>query len=182
MQRHIAVLTENKYLFQAIRLDAPDGVEVTRDGEGAELLLVDVDSTEPPACKCVTMSRAYGRAELTLPLPFGKIGELLSGHTSAEPLSVLTDGGYAVLNGEKIKLTETELSLLSSLLARRGAYASRKELLDEVWGGTEDGSVLNVYIHYLREKLEGGGEKIIISSRGEGYAISKKYFGEAEEC
>ena len=40
--------------------------------------------------------------------------------------------------------------------------------------GADEG-VLNVYVHYLREKLERGGEKIIISSRGLGYKIDEKY-------
>ena len=44
-----------------------------------------------------------------------------------------------------------------------------------VWGDGADGGVLNVYIHYLREKLEAGGEKIILSSRKQGYKIVEKY-------
>jgi DNA-binding response OmpR family regulator len=34
--------------------------------------------------------------------------------------------------------------------------------------------VLNVYVHYLREKLE-DGKKIIISSRKLGYKIDERY-------
>jgi len=52
---------------------------------------------------------------------------------------------------------------------------SREELLSRVWGNDTDPGVLNVYVHYLREKLERGGEKIILSSRKCGYRISEKY-------
>ena len=43
-----------------------------------------------------------------------------------------------------------------------------------------DEKTVNVYIHYLREKLESGGEKIIISSRNMGYKIDSKYLGEVK--
>ena len=39
---------------------------------------------------------------------------------------------------------------------------------------------MNVYIHYLREKLEADGEKIILSSRSHGYKIDEKYLTEGE--
>ena len=37
--------------------------------------------------------------------------------------------------------------------------------------------MINVYIHYLREKLELCGEKIIIASREAGYRIDKRFLG-----
>ena len=35
---------------------------------------------------------------------------------------------------------------------------------------------MNVYVHYLREKLEYNGEKVIISSRKNGYKIDERFF------
>ena len=52
---------------------------------------------------------------------------------------------------------------------------------EHVWHGDADGGIVNVYIHYLREKLEDCGERVIIASRGRGYSLSEKYakmFGE----
>ena len=37
-----------------------------------------------------------------------------------------------------------------------------------------DGGVVNVYVHYLREKLEKNGERIIISTRNLGYKINER--------
>ena len=51
----------------------------------------------------------------------------------------------------------------------------------DVWGDECEGGVLNVYIHYLREKLETEGEKIIFSTRKMGYKIDKKYLVERED-
>ena len=65
--------------------------------------------------------------------------------------------------------------LLALLLAKDG-YTSREEIAKKVWGDASDG-LINIYVHYLREKLEIGGEKIILSSRKGGYRIDKKYLG-----
>lgn len=76
--------------------------------------------------------------------------------------------------GEKsVTLTEVEYRLFAALMSRQG-FISREELSQTVWGEHESG-LLNVYVHYLREKLEKNGEKIIISSRREGYKIDEKY-------
>jgi DNA-binding response OmpR family regulator len=44
--------------------------------------------------------------------------------------------------------------------------------------GDKGEGLINVYVHYLREKLEVGGEKIINSSRKNGYAIDEKFIKE----
>ena len=81
-----------------------------------------------------------------------------------------------LLFGEKIKLTELEYALFS-LLYKRQSFVSREEILASVWHGEADGGIINVYVHYLREKLEKGGEKIILSSRKLGYGISENFLG-----
>ena len=64
-----------------------------------------------------------------------------------------------------------------AIRAGGGEFVSRDELSRAVWGEGADGGILNVYIHYLREKLESKGEKVIISSRRGGYKIDGKYLG-----
>jgi two-component system OmpR family response regulator len=83
----------------------------------------------------------------------------------------------AILKGERIPLTELEYSLLSILVGAKGEYVGREKLLLSVWGKDVAEGILNVYVHYLREKLEKGGEKIIVSSRKQGYKISERYKG-----
>jgi two-component system OmpR family response regulator len=61
------------------------------------------------------------------------------------------------------------------LVNARGAAVSREVILDRVWHGDADGGIVNVYIHYLREKLETEGERIILASRGRGYSLTEKY-------
>ena len=63
----------------------------------------------------------------------------------------------------------------------QGGFVSREEILREIWDNCADAGVINVYVHYLREKIE-HGEKIIISSRNNGYKIDEKYFTEVENA
>ena len=77
--------------------------------------------------------------------------------------------------GEKIiKFSPKEYSLLSLLCKNRGRTVSRKEVLDTVWGKDYDDSnnVDNVYINYLRKKLDAElGIKLIYTVRGKGYML-----------
>ena len=60
------------------------------------------------------------------------------------------------------------------LCSADGEFVSREEILHSVWSGDADPGIINVYVHYLREKLE-DGEKIIVSSRKNGYKIDGRY-------
>lgn len=78
------------------------------------------------------------------------------------------------LDGHTAALTEVELRLFNELFDCPG-YKTREELAQSVWGGMHDVGVVNVYIHYLREKLEKNGTRVILSSRKLGYGIDEKY-------
>ncbi|MBE6671103.1 MAG: hypothetical protein E7593_02760 [Ruminococcaceae bacterium] len=80
----------------------------------------------------------------------------------------------AKIGEEIIKFSPKEFSLLSLLCKNRGRVVSRKEVLDAVWGEDYDESnnVDNVYINYLRNKLDSHlGVKMIYTVRGKGYMI-----------
>lgn len=175
--KRILVVTENEYLGQKIRLTFGESAEVVvanRPVDDFDLCFWDLDSIndEPPADKTVTMSKKLP-SDLPLPCSFRAILACLP---TEEPTKLSLRGRICHLRGEKIKLTELEAALLSKLIFAEGGFVSREKILSEVWGGGADVGIINVYIHYLREKLE-RGEKIIISSRNEGYAIDKKYLG-----
>jgi DNA-binding response OmpR family regulator len=81
-----------------------------------------------------------------------------------------------VFLGEKeIRLSELERALFMKLYESRGDFVSRDELFSVFTEGSSE-SMLNVYIHYLREKLERDGVRVIISSRKHGYKIDEKFF------
>jgi DNA-binding response OmpR family regulator len=76
-------------------------------------------------------------------------------------------------NGE-IKLTTREFDLLAMLMKNKNRVLTREMILDQVWGYSYAGDthVVDVYIRYLRAKLEGAGiENLIETVRGVGYVI-----------
>ena len=74
----------------------------------------------------------------------------------------------------QIPLSRTEYQLLELLMANAGKVLSRDVIFDKVWGydfGPESNS-LDVYVGYLRRKLEADGEsRIIHTVRGVGYVM-----------
>lgn len=83
-----------------------------------------------------------------------------------------------VRGGRAIDLTAKEFSLLEYLMLHRGESVSRSELLTEVWQmSAETGTnVVDVYINYLRRKLDAGEPHdlhtgLIETVRGSGYRL-----------
>lgn len=166
----VAILTKDKYLYQKLFLELSEagGFEVC--ATGAELTVCDLDTV--PSGGDVTISRRSDvGAELRLPLPLGALAARLRG---GDRLVLDAARRTARLAGREEKLTELEFALLSLLCERRG-FVERRELIEKLWSAGASDSALNVYVHYLREKLERGGERLIISSRREGYRINEKY-------
>jgi two-component system response regulator MprA len=76
--------------------------------------------------------------------------------------------------GRVIELTPTEFELLVHLLLNPLRVLAREEILQSVWGYPSDSAsnTLDVYVGYLRRKLEAAGEvRIIHTVRGIGYAL-----------
>ncbi len=184
----VAVFTEDKLLFQKIYLALKPDFSVVpidkgvRTFDGFALVLWDLDSAElPDSLGDGAITMGYGACDLVRPFATDAILEILKSRKNAAAQLVLGERSV-YLREKEIKLTELEFSLLSRLARDGGEYVSRERLLEDVWGEGFDGSVLNVYIHYLREKLEVSGEKIIISSRKNGYKIDEKYLSGGREC
>ena len=76
--------------------------------------------------------------------------------------------------GTPIALTAKEYALLEYLLLHRNKVHSRDELFNGVWGSDflGDSNLIDVYIRYLRGKIdEGFDDKLITTVRGVGYTI-----------
>ncbi len=75
--------------------------------------------------------------------------------------------------GESINLTVTEFELLRYLMRNARRAVPRSEILDRVWnygfGGRS--SVVDLYISYLRRKIDDGREPLIHTVRGVGYML-----------
>ena len=178
MKKRIGVVCESDFLFQKIYLILKPHAEVVR-GDDGDICLFDLRVGRPQGGARSYITLGPG-GEITVPFDDETLLSILNHSTGA--LLRLGDR-CAILRGREIRLTDVEYNTLSVLVSAGGDYVSRDEIVREVWGEGVDGGVLNVYVHYLREKLEREGEKIIISSRNLGYKIEEKYLvGGGEEC
>ena len=176
----VCILTADKYLMQKIKLELGEDVTVRDTVTEDAVIIVDIDSCDRPSLPHLTISRK-SPADVRLPLPIGELKALILARkkpTSSITLDALCK--TALLLGEEIKLTDVEYTLLSLLVEKKGEYASREEILERVWANECDPGIINVYVHYLRGKLERHGEKIILSSRLHGYKIDEKYLKETK--
>jgi len=78
----------------------------------------------------------------------------------------------AVRGERRLELSPREFALLEYLCRNAGRVVTRTMVLDRVWGATFDPqtNVVDVYVHRLRSKVDGPGERPLIHTvRGVGY-------------
>jgi two-component system OmpR family response regulator len=130
---------------------------------------------------------AGGDDYVTKPFSFQEVSARLRGlvrragvarSTEAAGLAVgdlrMDEDAHEVHRGDKvIDLTATEFELLRFLMRNPRIVLSKAQILDRVWsydfGG--GGHVVELYISYLRKKLDNGGAPIIHTVRGIGYVL-----------
>jgi two-component system OmpR family response regulator len=83
-------------------------------------------------------------------------------------------GRTATLNGQVLELSAREIGLLEVLLQRVGRLVSKEQIVDHLceWGDEVSHNAIEVYMHRLRKKLEGGGIRIA-TVRGLGYCLER---------
>lgn len=88
---------------------------------------------------------------------------------------MLIPSRYEVLvDGRPVELTKKEYDLLEYLVRNKNLVLDRERILQEVWGYeyAGDTNVVDVYVRYLRSKLdEPFGQKYIHTVRGVGYVV-----------
>lgn len=99
--------------------------------------------------------------------------------------NIITVGGLQVdldkhlvnYNHETVELTKREYDLLVYLIENKGIVLTRDKILEKVWGYDYygDTNVVDVYIRYLRSKIdEKFNTKLIHSIRGVGYVLKNE--------
>jgi len=104
-----------------------------------------------------------------------------AGAQQAATSSVLTVGDLELdedshevrRGGEDIMLTATEFELLRFLMRNPRRVLSKAQILDRVWNYDFGGqaNVVELYISYLRKKIDAGHEPMIHTMRGAGYVL-----------
>lgn len=137
------------------RLDEVEGLEVGAD-----------DFLRKPFERSILIARIHAllrRHDLGRPQP------LVVGMITLDPL-----GRQVSSYDRPITLTPREFALLEYLMSKSGESLSKSEILGAVWGGRFDGdpNIVEVYIGYLRRKIDAPGHPSIIRTvRGVGYTV-----------
>jgi two-component system OmpR family response regulator len=87
---------------------------------------------------------------------------------------VLNEETYEVFRGAtKVELTATEFELLRYLMRNPKRVLSKSQILDRVWSYDFGGrsSIVEIYISYLRKKIDTLGPSMIHTVRGVGYVL-----------
>ncbi|WP_298941864.1 response regulator transcription factor [uncultured Microbacterium sp.] len=88
-------------------------------------------------------------------------------------LTLNEDSHEVERDGTEIELTATEFELLRFLMRNQRRVVSKAQILDRVWNYDFGGrsSVVELYISYLRKKIDAGRDPLIHTVRGVGYMI-----------
>src|SRR4051812_3256318 len=187
-----AVRTARDFRPDAVVLDMMlpdiDGLEVLRRlrGETPEvpvLFLTAKDSVEDR----ITGLTAGGDDYVTKPFSLEEVVARLRGlmrragarrQASSSVLVVgdlrLDEDSHEVFRGEdEISLTATEFELLRYLMRNQRRVLSKAQILDRVWNYDFGGqaNVVELYISYLRKKIDAGRPPMIHTLRGAGYVL-----------
>jgi two-component system, OmpR family, response regulator MprA len=165
-----------------------DGLEVCRrlraSGDLPILLLTARDSVEDRVAGLDTGADDY----LVKPFAFeellARVRALLrrrpehpTGMLQYADLQLDTQARLAQRGQRSISLTTTEYQLLELFMHHPRHVLTRDQLLERVWGFDTrvETHVLEVYVGYLRQKLEADGEpRLIQTVRGAGYALRQE--------
>jgi len=186
----LALDASDQALPDAVVLSCGHGAQISqlRDRLGSTPILVDVQADTVEARSVCLSSGAddfwlssLGPSDLLMRLRL----HLDLSHRAQVPIQqlqvadlVVNPSGRQVKRGNRpVGLTAREYQLLMLLLERKGTVVSREQILRLVWDDQQGttSNVIEVYVRYLRQKLEEGGERRLIHTvRGQGYCLSER--------
>lgn len=181
----MAVARRFDLILLDVRLPGMDGYAVCRrlrrDGVAAPILIVTARDTEADKIEGLDSG-----ADDYIVKPFS-LGEMLARMRALVRRSVLPPAPLRVGDltldpvlrqatraGKTVSLSATEYNLLEYLMRRAGQTLPRREILLHVWRYDFDGfdNVLDVYISYLRAKIDRGQPLALIHTiRGVGFRL-----------
>ncbi len=187
-----AVRTAKEFRPDAVVLDIMlpdfDGMEVLRrlrddDPTLPVLFLTAKDAVEDRVAGLTAGGDDYVTKPFSLEEVVARVRALLRRTVALTPdessmlvvgdLSLDEDSHEVMRGGDEINLTATEFELLRYLMRNPKRVLSKAQILDRVWhydfGG--QANVVELYISYLRKKIDAGREPMIHTMRGAGYVL-----------
>ena len=182
------------YQFDVIILDwmlpGMDGLEVSRrlrkDGNTTPILMLTARDAVPDIVRGLDagtddfLTKPFSFAELLARIR--ALGRRAKASLHLKQLEVadlsLDPGAHRVFRGkQEIHLTPTEYRLLEFLMRRQGGAASRRAIVEAVWGleAEVEENTLDAFIRLLRSKVDGGNkQRLIHTVRGFGYRLQEE--------
>lgn len=170
-----------------IMMPGRDGIVVLREyrksgGKAPILILTARDAVEDRVVGLDAGADDYLVKPFMFPELLARIRVLLRRNTTSASSSVLECGdlvmdtsSHAVRRrGRKIDLSAKEYSILEYMMRNQGAVLGRESFRSHIWSWDYDGesNVIDVYIRYLRKKIDDGESvKLIHTIRGAGYML-----------
>ncbi len=182
---------ENDYdvILLDVMLPDVDGFEVCRRLRAAErwspiLMLTARDGVQDRIAGLDAGADDYLTKPFSFDELFARVRALIRRGPSERP-PVLTSGDLTMdpatrrvaRAGTEVDLTPKEFALLELFLRHPGEALSRTRILEHVWDFAYEGdsNVVDVYVRYLREKLDRPfGRRSIETVRGVGYRLREK--------
>lgn len=158
-------LRKSGELAPVLFLTALDSVEDRVKGltAGGDDYMVKPFSIEELIARLRALVRRSRQTRGQGPSPILAVGDL-----------VLNEESFEVSRaGEPIELTSTEFELLRYLMRNERRVLSKAQILDRVWSYDYRGkpTVVELYISYLRKKIDSGRKPMIHTVRGAGYML-----------
>jgi two-component system OmpR family response regulator len=187
-----AVSTARKQRPDAVVLDMMlpdfDGMEVLRRLRGEQpdvpvLFLTARDAVEDRVAGLTAGGDDYVTKPFSLEEVVARLRALMrrAGAQQTAEHSILTVGDLVLdedshevsRGGAPVNLTATEFELLRYLMRNPKRVLSKAQILDRVWNYDFGGqaNVVELYISYLRKKIDAGREPMIHTMRGAGYVL-----------
>ncbi len=187
-----AVRAAREFQPDAVILDVMlpdfDGLEVLRriralDPEVRVLFLTARDSVDERIAGITAGGDDYVAKPFSLEEVLARLRGLLrragAARTVEEPalevgdLTMDEDAREVYRGGDRVELTATEFELLRFLMLHPRRVLSKAQILDRVWNYDFGGEahVVELYISYLRKKIDAGRDPMIHTVRGVGYVL-----------
>lgn len=170
-----------------IMMPGRDGIAVLREyrksgGKAPILILTALDAVEDRVVGLDAGADDYLVKPFMFPELLARIRVLLRRNTTSASSSVLECGDLVMdtsshvvrRRGRKIDLSAKEYSILEYMMRNQGAVLGRESFRSHIWSWDYDGesNVIDVYIRYLRKKIDDGESvKLIHTIRGAGYML-----------
>jgi two-component system OmpR family response regulator len=183
-----AALTANEFDLVILDLGLPrvDGLDVlrrlrARNMSTPVMILTAADSVEQRVtgldlgaddfmAKPFALSELEARVRALVRRSMGAANSLMR----LGALSYDQVGRVASIDDKPVELSAREIGLLEILLQRAGRLVSKEQIVNHLceWGEEVSHNAVEVYMHRLRRKIEGGGIKIS-TVRGLGYCLER---------